>query len=147
MSDFGLIYKKYDSISALTELLNNSVLALKKKQALEDPAIAWQFPKLNVTNEDVFSARNSIQRTLDDLMSFIDGNKAQTAILELRNNSLFQSQVLNDDIFQHSLEEIKGKLEGQQELEQSDLSTIDKFISILDNESTILFRKLRNQRS
>lgn len=147
MSDFGLIYKKYDSISALTELLNNSVLALKKKQALENPAIAEQFPKLNVTDEDVLSARNSIQRTLDDLMSFIDGNKAQTAILELRNNSLFQSQVLNDDIFQHSLEEIQGKLEGQQELEQPDLSTIDKFISILDNESTILFRKLRNQRS
>jgi hypothetical protein len=147
MSDFGLIYKRYDSVSALTELLNNSVLALKKKQAFNDPAIAARYPKLAVSDEDVFSARHSIHKTLEDLMVFIDGKRPETAILELKNNALFQSQVLNDDTFQHTIKDIQSKLDGEQELDQPELSALDKFISILDNESTILFRKLRNQRS
>lgn len=147
MSDFGLIYKRYDSVSALTELLNNSILALKKKKAFDDPQIAAQYPKLAVSDEDIFSARASIHKTLEDLMVFIGGKRPETAILELKNNALFQSQVLNDDTFQHTIKDIQSKLEREQELEQSDLSALDKFISILDNESTILFRKLRNQRS
>jgi hypothetical protein len=48
--------------------------------------------------------------------------------------------------FKNQILEALNKIKNDKELSKGDLLNIDKFISILDNEAAVLFRKLRTSR-
>jgi hypothetical protein len=59
---------------------------------------------------------------------------------------MFQNQILKNIIFKSDITNTLVKLKSNKDLTEKDLINIDKFISILDNEAAVLFRKLRTSR-
>jgi len=147
MSEFSLILRKYDSVSGLTESLNRSVLALKKRHISREPGVARKYPEILVNDDEVNAARQEIIRALFSLDEFINKKNSENILYELMGNDLFRQQILADDHYKELVRQVAEKLKADTELDTDEFGVLDKFISILDNESTILFRKLRNHRS
>lgn len=146
MSDFSLLYKKYSSVSNLTNDLNNSVITLKRRVLSFKPGIKEQTPNLKVSDEDVAKAKADIALILSVLEDFYNNQNTNSDLYELMDNQLFKSQVLNNVEFKNQILEALNKIKNDKELSKGDLLNIDKFISILDNEAAVLFRKLRTSR-
>lgn len=146
MSDFSLLYKKYSSVSNLTNDLNNSVITLKRKALFAMPGVKEQSPNLKVSEDDVSKAKDEIAVILSALEDFYNNQNTHSDLYELMDNQLFKSQVLNNVEFKNQILEALNKIKSDKELSKGDLLNIDKFISILDNEAAVLFRKLRTSR-
>ncbi len=146
MSDFSLLYKKYSSVSNLTNDLNNSVITLKRKALFSKPEIKEKSPNLKVSDDEVTKAKNDIALILSALEDFYNNQNTNSDLYELMDNQLFKSQVLNNVEFKTKILEALNKIKNDKELSKNDLLNIDKFISILDNEAAVLFRKLRTSR-
>ena len=146
MSDFSLLYKKYNSVSNLTNDLNNSVITLKRRVLFSRPGIKEETPNLKVTDDEIIKAKKDITLILSALEDFYNSQNTNSELYELMDNQLFKSQVLNNVEFKTQILEALNKIKNDKELSKADLLNIDKFISILDNEAAVLFRKLRNSR-
>jgi hypothetical protein len=146
MSDFSTLFKKYNSVSNLTNDLNNSVITLKRRNLVSKPEIKQKHPQLEVSDDDVLKAKKDIINILSALESFYRNQDTNNELYELMDNSLFKKQILNDAEFKTQIIEALEKVKNSKELNSRDLSNIDKFISVLDNESAVLFRKLRTNR-
>jgi hypothetical protein len=146
MSDFSLLYKKYHSVSNLTNDLNNSVITLKRRNISSVKEYMDKHPKLAVTEDEVIKANHLLVEILSILEKFYNDQDTKSELYELMDNSLFQNQILNNIVFKDEIINALQKLKGQKALSPKDLSNIDKFISILDNEAAVLFRKLRTSR-
>jgi hypothetical protein len=146
MSDFNQLFKKYNSVSNLTNELNNSVITLKRKNLMSKPGVQEEHPKLQVSKEEVEKALVEIYSILKHLVSFYNQPDIKNELYELKDNALFKNQILKNDDFKNQIYAALEKLQGSQELSNGDLSNLDKFISILDNEASVLFRKLRTNR-
>jgi hypothetical protein len=103
-------------------------------------------PKLAVTEDEVIKANHLLVEILSILEKFYNDQDTKSELYELMDNSLFQNQILNNIVFKDEIINALQKLKGQKDLSPKDLSNIDKFISILDNEAAVLFRKLRTSR-
>lgn len=146
MSDFSLLYKKYSSVSNLTNDLNNSVITLKRRALSSKPDVKEKSPNLKVSDEEVTKAKGGIGLVLSALEDFYNNQNTNSDLYELMDNQLFKSQVLNNIEFKTQILEALNKIKNDKELSKNDLLNIDKFISILDNEAAVLFRKLRTNR-
>jgi hypothetical protein len=146
MSDFSLLYKKYNSVSNLTNDLNNSVITLKRRDISSIKEYRDKHPKLAVTKDEVIKANHLLVEILSLLEKFYNNQDTKSELYELMDNSLFQNQILKNVVFKDEIINVLGKLKADKNLSTKDLSNIDKFISILDNEAAVLFRKLRTSR-
>jgi hypothetical protein len=146
MSDFSLLYKKYNSVSNLTNDLNNSVITLKRRKVSTIKANNEKHPKLAVTEDEVAKANSLLLAILSLLDSFYKEQDTKNELYELMDNSMFQNQILKNIIFKSDITNTLVKLKSNKDLTEKDLINIDKFISILDNEAAVLFRKLRTSR-
>lgn len=146
MSDFSLLYKKYNSVSNLTNDLNNSVITLKRKNLASIPANREKLPNLSVVEKEVIKANNQIIEVLSLLEEFYNKQETSNELYELMDNSFFQNQILRNVVFREDILRVLKKAKENTNLSAKDLATIDKFISILDNEASVLFKKLRTSR-
>jgi hypothetical protein len=146
MSDFSLLYKKYNSVSNLTNDLNNSVITLKRKHLTDIPATREKLPQLSVDEKEVTKANNQIKEILSLLEEFYNKQETSNELYELMDNALFQNQILNNAVFREDILKVLKKIKENKNLSPKDLTNIDKFISILDNEASVLFKKLRTSR-
>lgn len=146
MSDFSLLYKKYNSVSNLTNDLNNSVITLKRRDVSAIKENREKHPELSVTPDEVTKANHLLIEILSVLEMFYNNQDTKSELYELMDNSLFQKQILKNVVFKDEIIKVLQKLKAEKELSPKDLSNIDKFISILDNEAAVLFRKLRTSR-
>lgn len=146
MSDFSLLYKKYNSVSNLTNDLNNSVIILKRKNITSASGVKEKHPSRDVSPDEIAKAKHLIVEILSVLENFYSHQDAKSELYELMDNSIFQNQILKNLEFKYDITRALEKLKGDKDLNSKDLSNIDKFISILDNEAAVLFRKLRTSR-
>lgn len=146
MSDFSLLYKKYNSVSNLTNDLNKSVITLKRRDKFSIREFRVKYPELSVTNDEVTKANKLLIEILSLLERFYNEQEINSQLYELMDNSLFQSQILKNVVFKDNISRVLGKLRSDEDLSAKELTNIDKFISILDNEAAVLFRKLRTSR-
>lgn len=147
MSDFSLLYKKYASVSNLTNDLNNSVITLKRQAIAAKKEVIEQHPELKVSDDELLKAQNVIINILGALEHFYNNQDTNDELYELMDNSLFKNQILNNPEFKEQIIEALKKLKSHADLNKKDLANIDKFISVLDNEAAFLFRKLRTNRA
>ncbi|UYQ93804.1 hypothetical protein MKQ68_01680 [Chitinophaga horti] len=138
MSDFSHLYKKYSSVSNLTKDLNNSVITLKKRSLLTDSKV--QAEGLKVSDEDTDKAKKSLQLILSMLEQFYNKQDIHNDLYELMDNQLFKNQVLENVEFKDKITNALNKLKKNTELSTQDLTNIDQFISVLDNEASVLFK-------
>lgn len=146
MSDFSLLYKKYNSVSNLTSDLNNSVITLKRKTISKNKEYTEKHPRIAVTDEQVAKANQLLFDILSLLEKFYSNQDTRNELYELMDNTLFQNQILKSVVFKDHIIKVLEKLKGKEDLTAGDLSSVDKFISVLDNEASMLFRKLRTSR-
>ncbi len=146
MSDFSLLYKKYNSVSNLTNDLNNSIITLKRRSISSNKELREKHPKLAVTADEVKEATTILVEILSILEQFYEHQDTKNELYELMDNSLFQNQILKNVEFKSEIKNVLEKLRTNKNLVHKDLANIDKFISILDNEAAVLFRKLRINR-
>lgn len=146
MSDFSLLYKKYNSVSNLTNDLNKSVITLKRRDKFNVREFRLKYPDLLVTDDEVVRAKKLLIEILSLLEKFYNEQEINSKLYELMDNSLFQSQILKNVVFKDNISRVLGKLRSDKNLSAKELTNIDKFISILDNEAAVLFRKLRTSR-
>ncbi|HNP94372.1 MAG TPA: hypothetical protein PKJ63_02045 [Cyclobacteriaceae bacterium] len=146
MSDFSLLYKKYNSVSNLTNDLNNSVITLKRRKVSNIKEYRDKHPKLEVTEDELIKANTLLLAILSLLENFYKEQDTKNELYELMDNALFQNQILKNVVFKSEIANTLAKLKSNKDLSEKDLANIDKFISILDNEAAVLFRKLRTSR-
>lgn len=146
MSDFSLLYKKYNSVSNLTNDLNNSVITLKRRRVSTIKEYTDKHPKLAVTEDELTKANTLLLAILTLLENFYKEQNTKNELYELMDNALFQNQILKNVVFKGEIANTLAKLKSSKDLSEKDLANIDKFISILDNEAAVLFRKLRTSR-
>lgn len=146
MSDFSLLYKKYNSVSNLTNDLNNSVITLKRRRVSAIKEYRDKHPKLAVTEDELAKANTLLLAILSLLENFYKEQDTKNELYELMDNALFQNQILKNVVFKSDIANTLAKLKSNKDLTEKDLANIDKFISILDNEAAVLFRKLRTSR-
>src|SRR5690349_17437226 len=120
MSDFSLIFKRYDSVSGLTEALNRSVLTLKKRQAYNQPGISERYPGLSVSDEEIEIAKREIVKALLSLNQFIDERSSENILYELLDNELFLKQILTDDQYRETLRQVIEKIKADTSLSDAD---------------------------
>ncbi len=126
--------------------MNNSVIILKRRDISAGKEFIEKHPKLSVTLEEVTKANHLLVEILSVLEMFYNNQDTKSELYELMDNSLFQNQILKNVVFKDEIIKVLQKLRAENELSSKDLSNIDKFISILDNEAAVLFRKLRTSR-
>lgn len=146
MSDFSLLYKKYNSVSNQTTNLNNAVITLKRRVASEKDEYRHKFPGLAVSDDEVTKAGQTLCKELAPLAAFYKKQDTKNEFYDLMDNELFRKQILNNPDFRKSVTGILRKLKSQNRLTEKDLTAIDKLITILDNEASLLFRTLRTSR-
>lgn len=146
MSDFSLLHKKYTSVSNLTNELNNSVIVLKRRNMVSKKDVLETHPKLQVQDEDVQKAYRDIGEILGTLEKFYNDRDTHSDLYELLDNPLFKKHILDSVEYRENMLTSLKKINAEEQLNNSELSRIDKFISILDNEASVLYRKLRSTR-
>lgn len=146
MSDFSLLYKKYHTISDLTQALNNAVITLKRKLLASAPGITNLTPDIGVSEKEVSAANQEISTVFSALEDHYQKKNVQHDLNAVMDKQFFDNLVLNDVEFKSQVHETLRKTTTGEELSESDLLAIDKFISILDGKAAVLFRKLRTSR-
>lgn len=146
MSDFSTLYKKYKSVSNLTDDLNKSVITLKRRRLSSLKENEEQQSRLQVSEDEVKKANELIKSILTLLENFYSQQETSNELYELMDNSFFQNQILRNVVFKEEIIRVLNKVRENQNLTHKDLANIDKFVSILDNEASILFKKLRTSR-
>ena len=146
MSDFTLLYKKYSSVSSLTNELNSSVIVLKRRNMAANKKIMEAHPRIQVADEEVAKANQELLHILSTLEAFYDTQDSSNSLYQLSENQLFRKYILENVEYREQVRQAAGRLRNQQHLTDKDLGDIDRFISILDNEASVLYRKLRSTR-
>ncbi len=146
MSDLTLLYKKYNSVSNLTNELNGSVITLKRRNLARNEKVSEAHPKIQVPDEDVAKANHELLNVLLALESYIEKPDTSNYLYQLAENPLFKKYILDNVEYREHIKQSVEKLKNNRKLSLNDLSDIDRFISILDNEASVLYRKLRSSR-
>jgi hypothetical protein len=146
MSDFTLLYKKYNSVSNLTSELNSSVITLKRRNIASNKAVTQSHHKIQVADEEVAQANHELLGILTTLEAFYDKQDSSNYLFQLAENPLFRNYILENVEYREHVKKSAEKLRKNQNLTTKELSDIDRFISILDNEASVLYRKLRSTR-
>lgn len=146
MSNFSAIYRSYDDFSNITNDLNESSLILKRNILSKIPSYVQKHPRIQVSKEEVDSAYEALSNIISDLLLFCENEDTSSILYELMDNNLFREKVIASTTFKSVIENLLDKLNNRKEIEESDLIKINEISDIYDNESSILYRKLRQGR-
>ncbi|MCR8561968.1 hypothetical protein KXD93_30215 [Mucilaginibacter sp. BJC16-A38] len=146
MSDFTLLYKKYTNVANLTNELNGSVIVLKRRNMAANKQVIMAHPKIQVAEDEVAKAKQELLGILSKLEDFYEHGDPANYIYQLAENRLFRKHILDNVEYREHIHQSVSKLKNNQSLDNDELTDIDRFVSILDNEASVLYRKLRTTR-
>lgn len=146
MSDISVLSNQYEQLVATSDKVNNSVIAFKKKSILSVDANKGKYPKLNVSPEELANAKAILLLFLDNIIRLIESDTLEsefipTIILDDYKHRLSVSPFLKDE-----LTKLIETLKQNQPVNEENIQVLDNILSILDNERSTLFRKLRTAR-
>ena len=146
MSDISVLSNQYDQLVATSEKVNNSVVAFRKKSLLNDTESRTKYPKLSVSLDELAAAKailllflENIQKLLED--GHMESDFIPTIILEDYKHRLSANPYLKED-----LKKLIEVLKQNQLVAEDNIVVLDNILSVLDNERSALFRKLRTAR-
>ncbi|WP_138482118.1 hypothetical protein [Dyadobacter bucti] len=111
-----------------------------------DKNIIAAHPKIQVADDEVLNAKHELLGILSKLEEFYDKGDPTNYIYQLAENKLFKKHILDNVEYREHIRESVNKLKNNQSLNNEELTDIDQFVSILDNEASMLYRKLRSTR-
>lgn len=146
MSEMTLITKRYSDIVDFTSKVNKSVIVFKKKSLLADRATKEKYHKLEVSEEEINTAKQDLLQSLSELENLAKDTEFNSKLTGLSESSALQHMILRNDTDRREIEMILQLLKENKPLSKTNFLMLDKIIAILDSERNLLFRKMRTAR-
>lgn len=146
MSEMTLITKRYGDIVDFTSKVNKSVITLKKRALLTDVSNREKYPKLTISDEEIKAAKENLLQSLTDLETWAIDTEYNSKLLGVSESSALQTYVIKNEVDRREIESITRSIKEDIPLSKSNFIMLDKIIAILDNERSMLFKKLRTVR-
>ncbi|HEY9044625.1 MAG TPA: hypothetical protein VIN08_01970 [Ohtaekwangia sp.] len=143
MSETTLITKRYNDMASFASKVNKSVIVFKKKSLLEDDENKIKYPKLNVSVNELELAKKNLRESLQELDKVAATTERSNVFTGEPESSALQTLVLKNETDRNEIDSILHSLDEGQVLTRTNFVTLDKIISILDNERNLLFKKMK----
>lgn len=146
MSEISVLSNQYEKLLKTSDKINNSVIAVKKKDLLRGRTAKQNFPNLLLTEEDFKEAMSTLFKFLNNLNSLLsdDSNKSEDLPLIIIDD--YKAKLNEFPYFKEVLTQIINDIQQGKELNEKDIQVLDRVLSVLDTERSQLFRKLRTAR-
>jgi hypothetical protein len=129
MSNINQLSNEYQNLAALAEQFNKAILVLKKEYLLSDEESKKKYPTLRLTDTERKNAHDFSEKMLVYL------NERQPFM-----------KAISRKIAQDDLINLQKTLALENTLNEDDLEKLDIVLFSLDEERSVLFRKLRMSR-
>ena len=144
MSEISVISNQYNTVVDTTDRVNNSIIALKKRNILLHKEGEHKF---QLSEEELDSAKKYLLHFLEFLKQINDKSIPDSEYLPSIVVRDFQNKIINSvPFFEVELQTIIASISTDKNLEEKQFNLLDKMASTLDNERTALFKKLRTAR-
>lgn len=146
MSVISVLSDQYNKLVETSDKVNNSLIIYKKKKLLTEPKTVKQYPKLSITSDESADAKETLVSFLTNIKQILEEDRKESdfipsMVLEDYKKKLDTHQYLKEDI-----ESLIASLIQDKMISEQSIDILDGIMSVLDNERTILFRKLRTAR-
>lgn len=146
MSEITLITKRYGEIVNFTSKINKSVIVFKKKSLLADPIKSKKFPRLEIKDSDLKSAKESLLQSLKALEDLAIEKDYDKNLIGVSESTALKTLVIKNETNRKEIESIVNCLKEDKQLSNTNFLMLDKIIAVLDSERNLLFKKLRTAR-
>ncbi|HET8963121.1 MAG TPA: hypothetical protein VFM99_04445, partial [Chitinophagales bacterium] len=121
-----------------------SIIALKKKNILSYKKGEHKF---QLSKEELDTAKEYLINFLEFLMNLKDKGTLESEYLPSVVVRDFQNKIIDSiPFFDTEVETIITAINGDKNLEEAQFNLLDRMVSTLDNERTVLFKRLRTAR-
>jgi hypothetical protein len=147
MSEISHLSDQYKRIVDLSNRINNAVIILRKKEMNTNKELARKYRNIRVKKESIEQARKEISDFLKDILSVIKTKQFQTGKLPYFLIHGFNELIKKNPYLENDLEDLVHKLDTTgKELTTKDFELLDKILSVIDEDRTNVFRKLRSKK-
>lgn len=146
MSEISILDRQYRQLVDISDKVNNSVIAYKKRILLSEAATRQQHPKLSVSAEEVHQAKEILLPFLESLQQLLDDQGKSSEYIPAAVLADYKKKLVAKPFIKEELDELIGLLTNDQGITAKAVSILDGIMSLLDSERSILFRKLRTAR-
>lgn len=129
MSNVNQLSNEYQNLAALAEQFNKAILVLKKEYLLSDEESKKKYPTLRLTDAERKNAHDFSEKMLVYL-------NEQQPFMKAISRKIAQDDLIN----------LQKTLALENTLNEDDLEKLDIVLFSLDEERSVLFRKLRMSR-
>jgi hypothetical protein len=147
MSEISVLSSQYNKLVTASNLLNEAVVAFKKRRLLSSQENKAKYPKLAISVEQISSAKADVLPFLEDLYNWFSGKIERSENIPSAVMDDYKLRLSAIDDFEKQLSAIIATLKNDNPLRAKDLQLLDTIVSTLDFERTVLFRKLRTGRA
>jgi hypothetical protein len=147
MSDISLLSSYYQRIVAISDKVNEAVITLRKKSLKSDNRLGGKYKHLRVSQRESSDAGRNVLTLLKEINSIIENHSFRESFLP---NYLVQSlmdRVKSDQGFRPAINDLTKILSEDKKLTSKHFSLLDSILSVIDQDRTIVFRKLRSMRA
>lgn len=146
MSNISTLSNQYEKLVSTSDKINNSVIAFKKKNLLNDRQNQLKYPKLKVSMEELSSARDTLLPFLENVNNILGEDHLESDFIPSLILKDYRSKLSSEAFLQDDINRLITGLKNNQPISGHDITILDTILSILDNERSLLFRKLRKAR-
>jgi hypothetical protein len=146
MSEISVLSNQYEKLVKTSDRINNSVIAVKKKDLISRDTVKHQFPKLLISEEDIKEAMTILLSFLKNLNSLLNEESTNSEDLPLIILEDYKAKLSESPYFKEDLTQLIIDIQENKQLDEKDIKVLDRVLSVLDSERTLLFRKLRTAR-
>lgn len=146
MSEISVLSNQYEKLVKTSDKINNSVIAVKKKNLLSRNTVKQQFPKLIISEEDIKEAMDILLNFLKNLNSLLNEESNKSEDLPLIILDDYKAKLTESPYFKEDLTQLITDIQENKQMDEKDIKVLDRVLSVLDSERTLLFRKLRTAR-
>ena len=144
MSEIGVISDQYDSLVNITDKINNGIIALKKKFLLvKDPGKA---ATIKLADVEWSSAKKDLTKLLEFILKIDEGYDKKDALIPKSSFDEFKKSIQRHTDYKKQLKSILNCIKVAKEVNMNQLDFMDDVLAALDNERSVLFKKLRTAR-
>lgn len=146
MSDISVLSNQYGKLLSTSDKVNNSVIAFKKKSLLKNLASKERYPKLSVSPEELDRAKTILLSFLENIRKLLEEDFRESDYIPMIIIDDYKKRLSLNPYLKEDLKKLLDLLKYNQPIEEDNLTVLESILSILDNERSTLFRKLRTAR-
>lgn len=146
MSEISVLSNQYEKLVKTSDRINNSVIVVKKKDLLNKSSAKQHFPRLILSDEDFKEAMSIILNFLQNLIAMLNEEGSKSDDLPLIIIDDYKAKLSESPYFKEDLVQLITDIQEGKKLDEKDIKVLDRVLSVLDSERTLLFRKLRTAR-